>query len=64
MYPMSAMALRFYNEVATILLFAIVFTAVYKNTSSWYYGVLGLLALGVSLSLGVMFYKRSREKNK
>jgi putative membrane protein len=61
-YPMSAGKLRFYNELATLLLFAIVFTVVFKNTSSWYYGVLGILALGVALSAGVMLYKRFREK--
>lgn len=61
-YPMTATQLRFYNELATLLLFAIVFTVVFKNTSSWYYGVLGILGLGVSLSVGVMLYKRSRER--
>jgi len=61
-YPMSGTQLRFYNEVATVLLFAIVFTAVYKNTSGWYYGVLGILALGVVLSIGIMLYKRARLK--
>ncbi len=61
-YFMSSTQLRFYNELATILLFAIVFTAVYKNTSGWYYGVLGIVGLGVTLSLGIMIYKRIRMK--
>jgi putative membrane protein len=57
---MTAMQLRFYNEVATLLLFAIVFTVVFKNLSSWAYGVGGILGLGVLLSLGVMFYRKVR----
>lgn len=61
-YPMSATQLRMYNEVATLLLFAIVFTVVYKDTSSWYYGMAGILALGVLLMLGVKFYKRVRKR--
>jgi putative membrane protein len=60
-YPWSSMRLRFYNEVATVLLFAIVFTAVFKNVSSWMYGAGGIVALGVLLSLGIMFYKRLRK---
>jgi putative membrane protein len=60
-YPMSSMQLRMYNEVATLLLFAIVFTVVYKNTSSWYYGVAGILALGILLMLAVRLYKRLRK---
>ncbi len=62
LYPLSSTQLRFYNELATVLLFAIVFTAVYKNTSGWYYGVLGILSLGVILSLAIMLYKRARQK--
>lgn len=59
-YPMTALQLRLYNEVATLLLFAIVFTVVYKNTSGWYYGVGGILALGIALSIAVRLYKRYR----
>jgi len=60
-YPMSTMQLRFYNEVATVLLFAIIFTAVFKSTMSWIYGVLGIVGLGIILSLGVLLYKKVRK---
>jgi len=60
-YPMSSMQLRFYNEAATILLFAIIFTATFKNTISGFYGILGIVGLGVLLSLGIMLYKKARK---
>lgn len=59
-YPWSSMQLRFYNEVATILLFAIIFTVIFRSAGSWAYGVGGIIALGVLLSLGIMVYKRMR----
>lgn len=62
-FPMTSTQLRFYNELATVLLFAIIFTVVFKTTFSWFYGAGGLLLLGVVLSLGIMLYKKSR-KNK
>jgi putative membrane protein len=59
---MTATKLRFYNELATILLFAIVFTVVFKTTMSWLYGSLGILILGVTLSIAIVAYKRLRKK--
>jgi len=60
-YPMTSTQLRFYNEAATILLFAIVFTATFKNTMSGLYGILGIVGLGVLLSFGIMLYKKLRK---
>lgn len=60
-YPWTSTQLRFYNEVATVLLFAIIFTAVFRDTTKWVYGVAGLIGLGVLLSLGIMFYKKVRK---
>jgi len=60
-YPMSSTQLRFYNEAATILLFAIIFTATFKNTMSGIYGIFGIVGLGVLLSLGIMLYKKFRK---
>ncbi|HKK38325.1 MAG TPA: CopD family protein [Cryomorphaceae bacterium] len=60
-YPMTGMQLRFYNEAATILLFAIVFTATFKNTMSGLYGILGIVGLGLLLSFGIMLYKKLRK---
>jgi putative membrane protein len=60
-YPMTGTQLRFYNELATVLLFAIIFTAILKGTMSWLYGVVGIVGLGVILSLGIALYKRIRK---
>lgn len=61
-YPMTSGQLRFYNELATVLLFAIVFTVVFKNTMSWIYGVGGILVLGVVLTIAIMLYRRARKR--
>ena len=61
-YPMTSGQLRFYNELATVLLFAIVFTVVFKNTMSWAYGAGGIILLGVVLSVAIMLYRKARKK--
>lgn len=55
--------LRLWNEISTVLLFAIVFLAVLKSTVGWVFGVLGIVGLGVILMVVVKLYKRYR-KNK
>ena len=54
---------RIWNEVATIILFAVVFLVILKNAIHWIYGVLGLILLSVILMLGYKFYKKTREKS-
>jgi putative membrane protein len=54
--------LRLWNEVATILLFAIVFLIVLKSTLSMIWGIAGLIGLGVLLMLGIKAYKNYRQK--
>ena len=58
----SPMKLRIWNEVATILLFAIVFIVVLKNSLSWIWGVAGIVIFGVILMLSIRVYKKIREK--
>lgn len=58
----SAFQLRLWNEVATIILFAIVFLVVLKNTINWIWGVVGILLISVLLMLMVKLYKRIRTK--
>ena len=55
--------LRLWNELATVLLFAIVFVVVLKNTIDWIYGVLGLLLLALMLTVAVKCYKKFRQRN-
>ena len=58
----NSFKLRIWNEVATILLFAIVFLVVLKSAISWIWGVVGILLFGVLLMLGIKLYKKIRAK--
>ncbi len=57
---LSSFKLRMWNEVGTILLVAIVFVVVNKDSISWLWGALGLVGLGVLLTLAIKAYKRVR----
>jgi len=59
----SSTQLRIWNEVSTLLLFAIVFLIVLKNTLSMVWGLLGLIGLGISLMIAIRIYKKYRNKN-
>lgn len=54
--------LRMWNEVATVLLFAIVFLIVLKSLISVAWGIVGLLALSILMMMGIKWYKKIREK--
>lgn len=53
--------LRLWNEVSTILLFAIVFVVILKSALSWIYGVVGLLGLAILLMILIKLYKKYRK---
>ncbi|MEM9143234.1 MAG: CopD family protein [Bacteroidota bacterium] len=55
--------MRIWNEGATLILFAVVFLVILRGTFNWIFGVVGLLALGILLMLGIKAYKRYRERN-
>lgn len=55
--------MRIYNEVATLILFAVTFLAIIKNAIDWIYGVIGIFLLVILLMLGIRLYKRIRDKN-
>ena len=59
----TSFKLRIWNEVATVLLFAIVFLVVLKSTISWIWGVVGIILFGVLMMLGIKLYKNIRKKN-
>ncbi len=58
----SPIKLRIWNEVATILLFAIVFIVVLKSSLNWIWGVVGIILFGVLMMLAIKLYKKIREK--
>lgn len=57
----TSQKLRFWNELATIILVAIVFLIVLKNSTDWLYGTLGLVIFATVLVLAIQLYKKSRK---
>tara|TARA_B100000809_G_C15036692_1_gene494020 strand:- start:490 stop:1047 length:558 start_codon:yes stop_codon:yes gene_type:complete len=58
----SAFQLRIFNEISTIILFAVVFLVTLKSAINWIWGVVGILLFGVLLMLGIRLYKKIRKK--
>jgi putative membrane protein len=55
--------MRLWNEVSTLILFAVTFLVIVKDAFNWIYGVVGIFLLAAMLMLGVKIYKRIRSKN-
>jgi protoporphyrinogen IX oxidase len=62
-FRQSSHRLRLWNEVATLLLFAIVFMVVLKSAVTWIWGLLALVGLSLALMVGVKIYRRIRERS-
>ena len=58
----SSSFFRIWNEVATLILFAVVFLVVLKSAIDWIYGTFGIILLSVVLMIGIKMYKKAREK--
>lgn len=58
----SSTKMRLMNEAPTVILIAVVFLVVMKETVSWIWGTLGILGIGMLLTIIVYAYKRKREK--
>jgi putative membrane protein len=54
--------LRLFNEIATVILVAVVFIVVLKDTLNWLYGILGLAIFIAVLMLAINIYKKLRKK--
>lgn len=61
-FKYSSMQLRLWNEVATLLLFVIVFLIVYKSLD-FYKGIIGFLLLAILLMIGIKLYKKNRKED-
>lgn len=59
-YNWSSTGLRIWNEVATLLLVAIVFIVVLKSHLDWIWGTVGFFAVAIGLMVGIKIYKRLR----
>ena len=55
--------MRIWNEVSTLILFAVVFLVILRDALNWIYGVIGIFLLSAMLMLGIRIYKRLRSKN-
>lgn len=61
-FKYSSFGLRIWNEVSTVILFAVVFLVVLKDAVDWIYGLIALVGFSVLLMLGIKFYKKLRSK--
>ena len=61
LFPYTSIQLRVWNEVATLLLFAIIFLVVLKNLVSVGWGMLALFILSLLMMIGIKVYKKRRE---
>jgi putative membrane protein len=58
----SAFKLRIFNEIATIILFAVVFLVTLQSAINWIWGVVGIILFGVLMMMSIRIYKKIREK--
>lgn len=58
----TSLKLRIFNEIATLLLFAIIFLIVLKNEINWIWGTAGLISFAVILMIALRIYKKARQK--
>ena len=63
LFRYSSQQLRIWNEVATILLVAIVMLATVKQTISWVWGLAGLVGLIIVLMSAIRIYKSLRNRS-
>lgn len=56
----TSVRLRLWNELATILLVAIVFLVILKSSFDWIWGVLGVIAFAVTIMLAVKLVNRKK----
>lgn len=57
----SSNYMRLFNEVPTIILFAVVFLVILKDGTNWIYGTVGIIVFAILLMIGYKIYKRIRE---
>lgn len=58
----SSNYMRLFNEVPTLILFAVVFLVILKSAVNWIYGTVGIFVFAIILMMGFKIYKRIREK--
>ncbi|MFD0793389.1 protoporphyrinogen oxidase HemJ [Mucilaginibacter litoreus] len=61
-FKWTSTQLRLWNELATVILFAIVFLVVLKSAINWIFGVISIIAFSMILMSAVKIYKYFRLK--
>jgi putative membrane protein len=59
---LTSTQLRVFNEVATLILVAVVFIVVKKSALNWLYGTIGFFGVAVGLMIAIQWYKRLRNR--
>ena len=57
----SSSYMRLFNEVPTLILFAVVFLVILQSAVNWIYGTVGIFVFAIMLMMGYKIYKRIRE---
>lgn len=63
LFKWKSKGLRIWNELATLLLVAIVFLVCLKHELTWIKGTIGFFAVGIALMVMIKLYKRISSKN-
>jgi protoporphyrinogen IX oxidase len=58
----TSMSMRFWNEVPTVILIAVVFIVVMKDSVSWLWGTIGILGIALVLTAAIKAYKKKRDQ--
>lgn len=59
----TSIKLRLWNELATVILVAIVFLVILKNAFDWIWGVVGVLLFAITIMMAVKLVNRKKKKN-
>lgn len=59
-FKYSGQQMRLWNEVPTIILVAVIFLVILKNTLSMFYGIIGLFAFIILIFSSIKIYKSTR----
>jgi putative membrane protein len=62
-FKFNSLKLRFFNEIATVVLFAVVFLVEVQRNTNWVYGILGAIILAGLIILGISLYNQQRIKD-
>ena len=55
--------LRIWNELATIILIAVVFLITKRDEISWLWGTIGIVSVALIMMISIKIYKRIRTKS-